>query len=247
MERRYRKREPGGNGRIVALLVKLKTCAGIETERHCQSMNFLAHLQLAEPTAESCLGNLLGDFVKGYPWDDRFSEAVWRGIMEHRYVDAYTDQHEMWNRSRDLLPEEYRRFAGIVVDIYYDYFLHRHWARFSPNEDLETFLERVESELLSIQRLAPEEARDAFQKMREQQWLREYATLEGIDRTLVRVRSRAPFLEPIFETSRILREHLPQLEEHFLQFYPDLIQYVDRIRRALKSSSIEAKRRGRLP
>ena len=193
-------------------------------------MNYLAHLHLAEPTPESCLGNLLGDFVKGYPWDDRYPEAVWRGIVEHRFVDAYTDRHPRWKRSREILPVELRRFAGIVVDIYYDYFLHRHWDRFSPEEKLEAFVERVTGDLWTARDLAPPVARGAIGKMIKQGWLYEYASLDGIDRTLVRVRSRAPYLEPVFAASGRLRDRLPELEEDFLAFYPDLIAYVEAMR-----------------
>lgn len=189
-------------------------------------MNFLAHLHLAEPTAESRLGNLLGDFVKGYPWDDRYPEAVWQGIVEHRLVDAYTDRHPRWKRSRDLLPVDLRRFAGIVVDIYYDFFLHRHWDRFSPEEDLETFVDRVSTDLWSVRDLAPPAAQWVIARMIEEEWLYEYASVEGIDRTLVRVRSRAPFLEPVFAASTRLRDRLPELEEDFVAFYPDLLAYV---------------------
>lgn len=202
-------------------------------------MNFLAHLHLAEPTPYSCLGNLLGDFVKGYPWDDRYPRSIWKGIMEHRHIDAFTDSHEIWNQSRVLLPENLRRFAGIVVDIYYDFFLHRHWEEFSPHEDLDHFMDRIENELLSVEHLAPGEVRMAIHRMIEQQWLREYSTLDGIDRTLVRVRYRAPFLEPIFETSEVLKTCLPELEEHFLGFYPELVDYVSRVRKDLEESFAE--------
>lgn len=196
-------------------------------------MNFLAHLHLAEPTPHSYLGNLLGDFVKGYPWDDRFPETVWKGIVEHRQVDAFTDRHPLWNESRDLLPVSLRRFAGIVVDIYYDYFLHRHWSRFSPTTDLDSFLGIVERSLASVETLAPPGGAIGDGTKVEQQWLREYATLAGIDRTLERVQSGVPFLEPIFETSELLRSHLPEMERHFLAFYPDLVGYVSEIRNSV--------------
>lgn len=193
-------------------------------------MNFLAHLHLAEPTPESRLGNLLGDFVKGLPWDDRYAGGVWRGIMEHRHVDAFTDSHESWKRSRDLLPKGLRRYAGIVVDIYYDFFLHRHWSDFSPEEPISDFIESSHSDLISILSTAPPPAREAIRAMISQEWLTEYATLDGIDRTLRRVSHRSPILRSIFDASAALAGHLPDMEEHFLTFYPDLLAYMPRLR-----------------
>ena len=55
-------------------------------------MNHLAHLFLAAPTAESLIGNLSGDFVKG-AIGDRFPPGIAAGIAQHRRIDAFTDAH----------------------------------------------------------------------------------------------------------------------------------------------------------
>lgn len=193
-------------------------------------MNFLAHLQLAEDTPESRLGSLLGDFVRGYPWDSRYSDAVWTGIVEHRYVDAFTDSHESWQKSRELLPSELRRFAGIIVDIFYDYFLHKHWNQFSPNQSLNEFVETVHVQLREVIGIAPPEAAEAIKSMIRQDWLREYSSLDGIDLTLRRVSHRSPILTPIFDSAQILEKHTEELESHFLEFYPDLAAYMPKVR-----------------
>tara|TARA_R110002096_G_scaffold233086_9_gene423105 strand:- start:1295 stop:1891 length:597 start_codon:yes stop_codon:yes gene_type:complete len=195
-------------------------------------MNFLAHLHLAEPTPESLLGNLLGDFVKGYPWDNRFPEAVWKGIVEHRAVDAFTDQHPQWKRSRDLLPGHLRRFAGIVVDVYYDFFLHRHWETFSDGSSIDEFILSAHSKLDSALHLAPEESAVVIRQMMQERWLACYGSLDGVESTLFRVSKRSPVMAPVFEASAELRGHVPAMEEHFLQFYPDLIDHVKSFRAA---------------
>ncbi|MGZ7081297.1 MAG: ACP phosphodiesterase, partial [Thermoanaerobaculia bacterium] len=55
-------------------------------------MNYLAHLFLAGDSAESMIGNLAGDFVKGV-LHDRFPPAITAGIVMHRKIDAFTDSH----------------------------------------------------------------------------------------------------------------------------------------------------------
>lgn len=193
-------------------------------------MNFLAHLHLAEPTPASRLGSLLGDFVRGFPWDDRYPEAVWQGIVEHRYVDSFTDRHPVWQCSRDLLPQEMRRYAGIIVDIFYDYFLHRHWSQFSPGQSLPDFVEEVHGQLREGLHWAPGEAVEAIEAMMEQGWLQEYASLDGIDLTLRRVSQRSPIVAPISNGIEILRDHLTAFEKHFLEFYPDLVSHMPGMR-----------------
>ncbi|MDF1823288.1 MAG: ACP phosphodiesterase [Verrucomicrobiales bacterium] len=204
-------------------------------------MNFLAHLHLAEPTPASRMGSLLGDFVRGYPWDERYPEAVWKGIVEHRHVDAFTDSHPSWQKSREILPSEMRRFAGIVIDIFYDFFLHRYWENFSHGEPLDHFISSVHSQLEAVADVAPPEAAEAIASMIRQGWLKEYATLEGIDLTLRRVSFRSPILEPIFDAAEILQENLEVIESHFLEFYPELQAYMPQLR-----AEIDAERAGRL-
>lgn len=193
-------------------------------------MNFLAHLHLAQPTPESRMGNLLGDFVKGIPWDDRFPLVVWQGIMEHRYVDSYTDRSQVWNLSKDLLPRELRRFAGIVIDVFYDYFLHRHWARFSVEKEIGQFIDDVHYDLNRAMPWAPQGVDQVIRRMICEEWLDSYRTIEGVDVTLKRIARRSPSLEVIAEAVVYLRRYETDMEQHFLAFYPELQRYVAGIR-----------------
>src|SRR5688572_8345575 len=93
-------------------------------------MNWLAHLLLAEPTPQFRLGAILPDLVSmqvlaGLPPDFQ------RGIRQHRQVDAYTDSHAIFRRSVQRLDPPFRRFGGILVDIFYDHFIARDWQSFS--------------------------------------------------------------------------------------------------------------------
>lgn len=192
-------------------------------------MNFLAHLHLAEPTPASRMGNLLGDFVRGRPWDDRFPRAVWQGIMEHRYVDSFTDSHSVWQDSRALLPDSLRRYAGIIIDVYYDYFLHRHWDRYS-SASLSSFIREVHHDLELAMPMAPPEAEEAIRLMIDEEWLQGYGDLAAIRETLERIAHRSPVLGAISGSGVFVEPHLPEMEGHFLNYYPDLIRHVAKTR-----------------
>ncbi|MEO0415218.1 MAG: ACP phosphodiesterase [Verrucomicrobiota bacterium] len=183
-------------------------------------MNFLAHLQVADRTPESWLGNLLGDFVKGLPWDDRFSVEIWRGIMEHRYIDAFTDSHEVWKRSRDRMRPENRRFAGIVVDIFYDHFLIYHWDKFSPDEEMEEFLATSFGAMQSLQHFIPEEAGEAVEWITSYGWIDDYLEIEGIDDVLRRVSQRSRSMGRVIQCQGELERSYREFEQDFLEFYP---------------------------
>lgn len=189
-------------------------------------MNYLAHLHLAGPTEASRIGNLLGDFVKGTPASlaDRYPADVLSGIVMHRKIDRFTDAHEQFRRARQLLAPERRRFAGIVVDIFFDHFLTRHWSLYS-GEPLEQFIERAYT---SIERhpewLSPELAA-VVPRMRGQDWLHSYKSLEGVGYTLYRVARRSPRTATIRQSTDDLTENYHVFEDCFLNFYPDALAY----------------------
>ena len=93
-------------------------------------MNWLAHVFLSEPDVEFQLGNLLADVVRG-PQRDGMSASFVRGAACHKAIDAFTDAHPVVKRSRARIGNEYRRFSGVLVDMFYDYFLARDWERYS--------------------------------------------------------------------------------------------------------------------
>jgi len=94
-------------------------------------MNYLAHLYLAERSGTSAAGNFLGDFVKGRP-EDRYSSELAVGIRLHRRIDTLTDAHPGVRHARRLMPRPHRRYAGILLDMWFDHVLAREWPRWHP-------------------------------------------------------------------------------------------------------------------
>ena len=54
-----------------------------------------------------------------------------RGILLHRKIDTFTDAHPIFRQSKHRLVPTYNHYAGVLVDIYYDYFLAKHWKEYS--------------------------------------------------------------------------------------------------------------------
>lgn len=193
-------------------------------------MNFLAHLHLADRTPSSRLGNLLGDFVRGRP-DERFPPEIWAGIMQHRHLDAFTDSHPEWKKSKSRLSPGRLRFAGIIIDVFYDHFLANHWSRFAePPETLEQFVDGCHNDLRAGGDLIPREIRVIFARMEQQQWLISYRTLDGIRDALDRTSLRSRNLGPIRGSVDELEDNYDLIERDFLSFYPDAMQRAAELR-----------------
>ena len=120
-------------------------------------MNLLAHAVLASPDAEIMLGSLIGDFVRGRI-DPALPPKVRAGIALHRSVDAYTDGHADVAAARALFVPPFRRYAGILLDVWFDHLLARQWTRFGEDE-LDAFSDRVRALLAVNAALVPERMR----------------------------------------------------------------------------------------
>ena len=66
--------------------------------------------------------------------------------------------------------------------------------------------------------------------MIHEEWLGEYRTIDGVERTLKRISKRSKSLQAIENASVYLERYSEEMESHFLQFYPALTSYLVGIR-----------------
>jgi acyl carrier protein phosphodiesterase len=191
-------------------------------------VNWLAHALLSELHVEFRLGNLLADLVKGRDRDG-MPPAFLRGTACHQAIDTFTDSHPIVHRSRARISEEYGHLTGILVDIFYDYFLACDWDRYCPLP-LETFARTLYADIRACPLVLEGEARAAIDRMLATDTLGSYRQLDGITGALWRVSQRLterlgrPFdLQPALAE---LTGHRDGLGEDFADFFPQLQDHV---------------------
>jgi acyl carrier protein phosphodiesterase len=186
-------------------------------------MNYLAHLFLAGTSAESLIGNLAGDFVKG-PLRDQFTPAIREGIHQHRRIDAFTDTHPHVAAFRRVLIPDHGHYARVITDVFFDHFLATQWASYT-DEDFDAFLERIYATIDPHVAELPGMLRYVYPRMREGQWLRSYRDIEGIRIALTNLSkrlSRQPHLE---DATHHLIDSRAELEHRFRDFFPDVVAF----------------------
>jgi acyl carrier protein phosphodiesterase len=151
-------------------------------------MNYLAHLFLSEGTPESLIGNLLGDFVKGTAVN-LYPEEIIKGIDLHRKVDSYTDSHAIVRSSKSLICSQRRRFAGVLIDVFYDHFLAKNWREYSEIP-LREFSLCVYKILQDSRDILPESLKQVMPAIIDRDLLGSYKEIGGIDRALNRMSLR---------------------------------------------------------
>lgn len=165
----------------------------------------------------------MGDFVRGR-LEGRFPPRVEAGLRLHRAVDTFTDAHPLHARSRARLRQPFRRYAPILVDIYYDHFLARHFERYS-RLPLESFTARVYRALFRHREELPRSMRGVAAHWRREDRFAGYADLAVIDRVMAGLATRLQRDNPLARAGEPLRVHYPELEEDFLAFFPELLEF----------------------
>jgi acyl carrier protein phosphodiesterase len=186
-------------------------------------VNYLAHLYLAPPGDDGLLGSLMGDFVKG-PLGGGYPPGIAHALALHRRIDAFTDRHERVKASRARVSPERRRFAGIMVDLFYDHFLARHWSQYS-DERLEAFASRVYRLLAAHSDALPVRLRLVAARMQQYDWLGSYRQVHNIHTALDRMSLRLKRENRLRGAAEELEANYAGFEGDFRTFFPDLVRF----------------------
>lgn len=189
-------------------------------------MNHLAHLFLAGDSAESLIGNLSGDFVKG-ALGDRFPPAIRDGIAQHRRIDAFTDEHPSVAAFRRVLTPEHGHYSRVIADMFFDHFLACRFEEYG-GEPLETFLARTFAKIDPHVEAMPPLLRAIYPRIRDEQWLLSYREVSGIRFALVNMSRRFSRKPRLGTAVRHLVESRVELERRFEEFMPDVIAFANR-------------------
>jgi acyl carrier protein phosphodiesterase len=184
-------------------------------------MNFLAHLYLSPPTPDAWLGSLLGDFVKGPLDASGYRGELHAAIRLHRAVDTFTDAHPVVREAKSLVSPARRRYAGILVDIFFDHFLAARWTDWHA-APLRDFADDVYASLARPSVPLPDRFGRLVPHLVAQDWLAGYASLDGIGLTLDRMSRRAPHAVVLAGGHEELAARADELGAAFEAFFPDL-------------------------
>ncbi len=187
-------------------------------------MNFLSHLYLSGDSEGIIIGNFIADAVKGNNLG-HFSEDIQKGIVLHRKIDSFTDSHPIVEQSKQRLRGNYKKYASVIVDIYYDHYLARNWEEYS-DIGLQQFTQNIYRLIQAHHSVLPEKSAHFAKYMIEYNILFEYSRLAGIQQVFNGMARRASFSSNMEYAINDLREHYLLFEEEFKQFFPELKKYI---------------------
>ncbi|WP_422897664.1 acyl carrier protein phosphodiesterase [Polaribacter haliotis] len=186
-------------------------------------MNFLAHLYLSQNDTNIMIGNFIADHIRGNNYTN-FSKEIQQGIFLHREIDTFTDAHEIVRKSKRRLHARYRHYDGVIIDIFYDYFLAKNWADYSAIP-LNVFTDSVNKLFLEKSPELPLKSQNFIKYMIEYNILYNYQFEEGIEKVLNGMNNRTKGKSQMNLAIEDLRELEDELQEDFTLFFKDLIEF----------------------
>lgn len=197
-------------------------------------MNFLAHIYLSFGDDEITLGNFIADSIRGNKFK-HLPERVQKGIRLHRAIDTYTDAHPLHRKSSKRLHKNYGHYSRVIVDIYYDHFLAKNWSRYSE-VPLPRFVDRFYDLLEAHYAMLPMGIKRMMPYMIADNWLANYAGMEGIGRVLNGMNRRTQNRSKMHFAIIDLEDHYALFEAEFTEFFEDLVLFSQQKFRSLCES-----------
>lgn len=185
-------------------------------------MNVLAHLVLSGSDEDVIFGNFIGDAIKGKKVDD-FPEGIRKGLLLHRFIDTYTDEHPIYLESKRRFYENFPKVSGIITDILYDHLLSINWDSHFKH-DLKDYSSQIYQFLDTRKEEMPYRVQGMYSHMRTNDWFKRYRSEEGTALSLYQIGRRVNYPKPLNTSIEIYQDSRDVFNSEFNQFFNELAQ-----------------------
>lgn len=186
-------------------------------------MNFLAHIYLSGDNKAVTIGNFIADGIRGKKYK-KFPKDIQTGILLHRQIDTFTDNHKIVRQSTKRLHKNYSHYSGVIVDILYDHFLAKNWKSYS-DIPLAKYVDDFYGILEGNFDILPIRVQKMMPYMIANNWLLSYASIDGISKVLEGVNRRTQNKSKMNLAVNELEEFYDEFENEFTLFFTELIEF----------------------
>ena len=183
-------------------------------------MNYLAHLYLSGPSDGVRLGNFIGDYVKGNRFT-RYPTEIRKGILLHRQIDSFMDEHPLSHASAELFRARYTRFSRVIIDVVYDHYLAKNWDKYS-DQSLHDFVNEVHKLFITNYFILPPQVRQFLPFLIRSRRMENYQHLSGIEKTLKIMANHTVLPDHSAWAVEQIVKNDDQLQEQFTAFFEDI-------------------------
>jgi acyl carrier protein phosphodiesterase len=165
---------------------------------------------------------MISDFVKGRQ-KLGYTVSIQKGIELHRAIDAFTDAHPATAKAKEIFRPHYRLYSGPFIDILYDHFLANDDSVF-PDDVLLSYTDGVYRILEAYAAHLPQRFLGVLVYMKADNWLYNYRTRQGIQKSLQGLVRRASFITDSTTAVELFNDNYKELRDCYHAFFPDVKQ-----------------------
>lgn len=188
-------------------------------------MNFLGHLYFSNNDLELMIANLFGDFCKGNSFVN-YSETIKKGVLLHRKIDHYIDNHSAVRKARSKLYTSLPKVSGIAIDLYFDHLLAIQWEHYHK-KPYQTYLDEFYNYQSNYIVNYPKDFQLFLKQIIEYKWLNYYPTEYGLLKACQGVSKRISFPNELENAPDHLKNHEEELKIAFNIYMVDAIAYFE--------------------
>ena len=166
------------------------------------------------------IGNFIADFIKANNFT-HLPIAIQQGILLHRQIDTFTDEHPIVKQSKKRLHNRYGHYNGIIIDIFYDHFLAKNWNTYHK-KSLEDYSQSFYNLLQYNSDYIPPSVNKFLTYLINDNWLLNYAQIDGIERTLIGMNKRTQHKSQMHLAIADLKDNYHDFESDFTSFFENL-------------------------
>lgn len=182
-------------------------------------MNYLAHAFLSNNDEDILIGNFIADHLRGNNFTG-LSQRVIEGVLLHRKIDTFTDEHSEFKKSKRVFYDGFEKYSGILIDIYFDYFLAKDFSKYSEIS-LSEFSKKVYKIYSDNQSLLPKSSSRFLEYVIQNNVYLSYSSIHGIETVLNHLSHRIKHRVQLDDSIKLFKEHETELQQHFDAFFKD--------------------------
>jgi len=185
-------------------------------------MNYLAHAFLSNNNNDLLIGNFIADHLRGNNFTG-YSQKIIEGVLLHRKIDSFTDAHPEFKKSKRIFYDGFEKYSGILIDIYFDYFLAKDFSKYSTIP-LDTFSRKVYKVYSDNQALLPQSSSRFLEYVISNNIYLSYSDIKGIETVLTHLSHRIRHKVHLNESVLLFKAHESELQVNFDAFFKDVLK-----------------------
>jgi acyl carrier protein phosphodiesterase len=184
-------------------------------------MNYLAHSFLSFANEPILFGQFIADDIKGSQWKT-WPPNIQQGILLHRFIDDFTDNHPLLLELRKRLHPTLGKFAGVVLDVLFDHALSLRWEQHSKLSR-EEWIQNTYLQLQQRYHEMSEKRKFILSAMIRHDWMNMYGTAEGTSQILQQMSRRISLDNPLHSSFKAFETHQTDILSAFDEFFPEIL------------------------